>query len=236
MVQALLDSYEAFHHEIYRGMSDSTVDLIGQASDLLKNDIAEQEESYSKFRQASPLVASGSEEVNPLQERLAAIEVRRSELLLRRAGVESQLKALEKAKQAGAGSQQLLARVTEMRQQPQTPDGLPNISTVLENQLVQLIDDEQGLLEHYGPNHPHVLTMRQRIADTRRLFALPTTAHLPELESGDASTMASVQEDPVSSTPSTCSKNSRAWRSQKNCWPIFTSMNMPPPKSTASSS
>ena len=198
MVQALLDSYEAFHHEIYRGMSDSTVDLIGQASDLLKNDIAEQEESYSKFRQASPLVASGSEEVNPLQERLAAIEVRRSELLLRRAGVESQLKALEKAKQAGAGSQQLLARVTEMRQQPQTPDGLPNISTVLENQLVQLIDDEQGLLEHYGPNHPHVLTMRQRIADTRRLFALPTTAHLPELESGDASTMASVQEDPVS--------------------------------------
>ncbi len=197
VVQALLDSYEAFHTEIYRGMSDSTVDLIGQASDLLKNDIAEQEESYSKFRQASPLVANGSEEVNPLQERLAAIEVRRSELLLRRTGVESQLKALEKARESGANSQQLLARVTEMRQQPTTPDGLPSISAVLENQLVQLIDDEQGLLEHYGPNHPHVLTMRQRIADTRRLFALPTTAHLPELDSGDASTLASVNEDPV---------------------------------------
>ena len=197
VVQALLDSYEAFHHEIYRGMSDSTVDLIGQASDLLKNDIAEQEDSYSKFRQASPLVASGTEEVNPLQERLAAIELKRSEVLLRRADVESQLRALEGAKESGADSQQLLARVSEMRQQPTTPNGLPSISTVLENQLVQLIDDEQKLLEHYGPSHPHVLTMRQRIADTRRLFALPTTAHVPQRASDDASTLASAQEDPV---------------------------------------
>ncbi len=197
VVQALLDSYEAFHHEVYRGMSDNTVSLIRQARDLLKNDLAQQEETYSTFRQTSPLVASGTEEVNPLQDRLTTIEVQRSELLLRRAEIEWQLLALEQAKQDGSDAQQLLALVTEMRQQATTENGLPNVSTALENQLIQLIDDERGLLEHYGPNHPHVLTMRQRIADTRRLFALPTTAHMPQPESGDASETSSANQDPV---------------------------------------
>jgi capsular exopolysaccharide synthesis family protein len=197
VVQALLDSYEDFHHEVYRGMSDNTVGLILQARDLLKNDLAQQEETYSKFRQTSPLVASGTEEVNPLQERLTTIEVQRSELLLRRAQIEWQLLALEQAKQAGNDAQQLMALVTEMRQQATTENGLPDVSTALETQLIQLIDDERALLEHYGPNHPHVLTMRQRIADTRRLFALPTTAHMPVTESGDESETPSANQDAV---------------------------------------
>jgi capsular exopolysaccharide synthesis family protein len=173
------------------------VGLIRQARDLLKNDLAQQEDMYSSFRQTSPLVASGTDEVNPLQDRLSSIEVQRSELLLRRANIEWQLLALERAKQAGGGAQQLLARVTEMRQQATTENGLPSVSTALESQLIQLVDDERGLLEHYGPNHPHVLTMRQRIAGTRHLFALPTTAHMPVPESGDASETSSVNRDPV---------------------------------------
>ena len=197
VVQALLDSYEDFHSEVYRGMSDSTVGLIGQARDLLKNDLSQQEATYSKFRQSSPLVASGTEEVNPLQDRLAQIELRRSELLLRRAEVESQLLAIDQAKRAGSDREQLMALVTELRQQATTQTGLPSISAALETQLIQLVDDEQGLLEHYGPNHPHVLTMRQRIADTRQLFALPSAAHMPERESGDESLSASASRDPV---------------------------------------
>ncbi len=197
VVQALLNSYEAFHQEVYRGMSDNTVDLIGQARDLLKNDIAQQEEMYSKFRQSSPLVASGTDEVDPLQERLTTIEVQRSELLLRRAEIGSQLLAIEQAKQAGADDEQLLALVTELRQQATAENGLANVSTVLESQLIQLIDDEQELLEHYGPNHPHVLTMRQRITDTRRLMALPTTALMPPPEFGDASDSSAANRDPV---------------------------------------
>ncbi len=196
VVQALLDSYEAFHHEVYRGMSDSTVDLIRQARDLLKNDLTQQEENYSTFRQTSPLVARGTDEVNPLQDRLATIEGQRSELLLQRAEIERQLLALEQAKKDGSDRQQLLAMVSELRQLATTENGLPNVSTALESQLIQLVDDEQRLLEHYGPNHPHVAMMRQRIAATRRFFALPTSAHMEETESGDASTSSS-KTDPV---------------------------------------
>jgi succinoglycan biosynthesis transport protein ExoP len=197
VVQALLDSYEAFHDEVYRGMSDNTVSLIRQARDLLTKDLAQQEESYSTFRQTSPLVARGTDEVNPLQDRLTAIEVQRSDLLLRKAEIEWQLLALEQAQQDGVEAQRLLAMVTELRQQATTENGVPTTSAALENQLIQLMDNERALLEHYGPNHPHMLTMRQRISDTRRLFALPISAHMSVPESGDALEASSTNQDPV---------------------------------------
>ncbi len=195
VVQAILDSYEEFHHEVYQGMSDSTVSLISQARDLLKNDLAQQEESYSTFRLTSPLVARGSEEINPLQDRLTSIELQRSAVLLRRAEVERQLMALEQARQDGSDQQQLLAMVSEMRQMATPENGLPQASTALETQLIQLMDDEQRLLEHYGPNHPHVQTLRDRIAGTRQIFALPTTAHMPE--PGASPETAAANRDPI---------------------------------------
>lgn len=177
VVQALLSSYESFHQEIYRGMSDSTVELIDKARDLLENDLASQEQAYSDFRQQSPLVANGSEEINPLQNRLANIELRRSELLLRKAEVASQVRTLERVRQSGADDQQLLSRVYEMRQQAAVERGLPEMPAAIESQLVQLIDSKQELREYLGPDHPHVLSMEQRIEDLRQLFALPSAAH-----------------------------------------------------------
>ena len=195
VVQALLDSYKSFHDEVW--LSDNSVGLISQARDLLKNDLAQQEEAYSTFRQSSPLVSKGTDEVNPLQDRLTLIEQQRSDILLRRADVEWQLKAIEQAQQDSVDPKQLLAMITEMRQEATTEKGLTTVSTALENQLIQLVDDEQSLLEHYGPNHPHVLSLRQRIADTRRFLALPSTAHMTDAESGNASEPEAPNSDPV---------------------------------------
>lgn len=197
VLQALLDSYEDFHHEVYHGMTDSTVSLISQARDLLKNDIAQQEENYNAFRQTSPLVAKGNDEINPLQDRLTTIEVQRSALLLRRSEIKWQLLALEQARKEGRGNQQMLEMVTELRAQSTADSTLPTVSTTLENQLIQMVDDEQKLLEHYGPNHPHLQNLRQRIADTRRLFVMPTAAHIPDLESVDGPAITLETADPV---------------------------------------
>jgi capsular exopolysaccharide synthesis family protein len=197
VLQALLDSYETFHHEVYHGMTDSTVSLISQARDLLKNDIARQEESYNAFRQTSPLVAKGNDEINPLQDRLTTIELQRSALLLQRTEIKWQLLALEQARKEGRDDQQMLEMVTELRQHSTAESPLPTVSTTLENQLIQMVDDEQKLLEHFGPNHPHVQTLRQRIADTRRLFVLPTAVHFPDLESVDGEVATQETADPV---------------------------------------
>jgi capsular exopolysaccharide synthesis family protein len=197
VVQALLDSYESFHTEVYQGMSENILDLIEEALRIVKTDLGQQEEEYNRFRQASPLVARGTDEVNPLQDRLTSIEVQRSELLLRRAEIERQLMALEKASEDGMDYQQLLSMVSELRQLASSENGLPTISNSLEDQLIQLVDDEQRLLEHYGPQHPHVEMVRQRIASTRRLFALPTSAHLEQREASDSAQPAAALTDVV---------------------------------------
>ncbi len=197
VVQALLDSYHAFHAEVYSGMSDSAMDLIQQARELLRIDLAQQEESYSEFRQSSPLVTRGNDEINPLQDRLTSIEQQRSDVLLRRAQIQQQSLALQHAMEDGSNHEQLLEMVSELRQSATTENNLPTLSTAVENQLVQLLDDEQRLLDRYGPNHPQVATIRQRIASTRRLFALPSTAHMLEPESGNAGEAGTAGEDSV---------------------------------------
>ena len=83
-------------------MSDDTMRLIGEARDLLKNDLQRQEDAYVEFRQQSPLVTRGTDEVNPLQDRLTAIETQRTELLIRRAEVEGQLMAIKNAQKNNA--------------------------------------------------------------------------------------------------------------------------------------
>ena len=71
-MQAIVDSYKSFLDETYGGMSDDTMGLIGEARELLQNDLQQQEDAYSEFRQQSPLVTRGTDEINPLQDRLTA--------------------------------------------------------------------------------------------------------------------------------------------------------------------
>jgi capsular exopolysaccharide synthesis family protein len=159
-------------------MSGGTVELIKQARDLLKNDLATQEEAYSAFRQSSPLVARGTDEVNPRQERLTAIEGQRSAVLLRRAEVRRQLLAIRHAQEGGADPARLLGLISDLRKQSIENNAPGNTSEAVEAQLVQLLDNEHRLLENYGPNHPHVENIRQRIEAARREFALPSSARL----------------------------------------------------------
>ena len=180
VVEAVLNAYKTFLGEIYEGMSEDTMKLIEEARGLLQNDLQAQEEAYVQFRQASPLVTRGTDEVNPLQDRLTTIETQRSDLLIRRAEIEGQLQTIRNAKQVGYDNERLLALVTDLRSHATSPDDPANVPTTLNNQLFQLTDQEQQLLEHFGPNHPHVATLRQRIAATRQLLALPTTAYMQE--------------------------------------------------------
>ncbi len=185
VVQAVLDSYMEFLDEIHRDMSDDTVRLISEARDLLEHNLQRQEDDYVHFREASPLVSRGTDEVNPLQARLEAIEMQRTELLIRRTEIEGQLKSIQNAKSKNINDRDLLALVTDIRKQQTTDTTTANVSTAIDSQILQLADREQELLEHFGPNHPRVATIRQRIAAARKLLALPSTAYIQD--SGDPS-------------------------------------------------
>ena len=72
MINAILDSYRMFLDETYRNMGDDTVKLIAEARQVLKDDLEKREVAYRAFREKSPMLWKGKEEVNPLQDRLGA--------------------------------------------------------------------------------------------------------------------------------------------------------------------
>ncbi len=194
VVAAIVESYKSFLDEAYRGRSDEVVRLVARASKVLEHDLRKLEDAYIAFRKQSPLVSQGLEEVNPLQERLAAIDQRRSELMLLRTQLVGQLAAIEKAKQEGIGDEELIALIADIRRHFSEDEGTSGIANGLDTQMIQLTDREQQLLELYGPNHPHVATLRKRIETVRKLQALPTTAHITHVSVEDAGSGEDVSE------------------------------------------
>lgn len=182
VVEAVLDSYRSFLEEIYSDMSNNSFELIGAARDLLKNELQQQEDEYIEFRKQSPLVARGADEVNPLQDRLTSIEAQRSQLLIRQAQIEGQLQSMQVAMQEPADSETLLALVTDLRSQNDAENARTSVSSTLDTQLVQLASRKQELLDRYGPNHPHVKAIEDRIASTRRMLAAPSSAYIGDDE------------------------------------------------------
>ncbi len=194
VVSAIVNSYKGFLDEAYRGMSDDVLRLVAQAQSLLENKLQRQEDAYIEFRRNSPLVTQGPEEVNPLQERLAAIDAQRSELMLLQTSLRAQLAAVEKAQREGVEPSQLVALISDVRRQLVRDESFVTTANGLDAQLIQLTDREQQLLELLGPNHPHVTTIRKRIEAARKLQALPTTAHFSDVGSAQGLSDARVGE------------------------------------------
>lgn len=142
---------------------------------MLENDLAKQEAAYRKFRQESRMVWKGKEEINPHQERVTQLESKRSALLLRQAEVEGQIKSLESARQSGASPEELERLVTLVSSKE---DSVPHDRNApsLKSQLAPLLHEESMLLEYFGPKHPQVVSVRERIEATRRLFATGSTS------------------------------------------------------------
>lgn len=177
VVNAILDSYKQFLDETYRDLSGDTLNLITQARDVLQNDLTQLESQYWSFRQESPLLWKGSQDVNPLKDRLTMIENQRSSLLLRRAELESNLLTITQARDQKRSDEQLVAMVSDLIAQSDAETLTGKTALTLEQQLFPLLLEEKRLLEAYGPDHPDVQSVRARIEATRSFFALPSAAY-----------------------------------------------------------
>lgn len=176
-VKAILDSYQAFLEETYRNMGEDTIKLIGHARDDLQKDLSAQEEAYRDFRRTSPLVSNGVNEVNPRHARLTAIEQQLSEILLREASFESQLANIKHAKESGRTPEEMVGLVTNLVGQTQSRNGRPQSTLGLDGELFALIQEQQQMRQNYGPNHPHVKSVEDRIKATQSFFALPNASY-----------------------------------------------------------
>lgn len=177
VVNAVVTSYKEFLDETYRNMSDDTLKLVGDARDTLTKDLAAQEKAYREFREKSPLLFKGRDEINPRHEALMKIENRRSALLLQRANVQGRLDTIEDAMKRGTSRDELTAVISDLTRKSESLDERPEGLVTIEGQLLPLLQEEQNLLGEFGRNHPHIQSVRKRIDATREFFALPSAAY-----------------------------------------------------------
>jgi hypothetical protein len=84
ILSGVIAAYQEFIERTYSSPSEQTLELLTKARDLLHKDLAQAEERYLKFRQDSPVLFTNAAGVNFEAERLAILQRRRTELLIRR--------------------------------------------------------------------------------------------------------------------------------------------------------
>ncbi len=171
VVNALVNSYRGFLEETYQTVSYDTVKLITEARGVLERDLERKEAAYREFRERSPMVWRGKDEVNPRQDRLAAIESQRAVILLRKADLKGQSVTIENMQKSGSSDEELAALVVRLaRKSNEKESGERAAEDPLKSHLAPLLMDEENLRELLGPQHPQVLAMRQRIEALRNLL------------------------------------------------------------------
>ena len=165
ILTAIIESYQDFLDVTYRNVSEQTLELITKARDVLKRDLADSQKEYQKFRMHSPLVWRSKEGNSFHQERVAGIETKRSQLLIRQAELRDRVRALDKAIKEGKGREALAAAAQSSQAAKDSA-----IEHTMEGQLLPLLLREQQLMEEYGEDYPELRTVRKRITLTREFI------------------------------------------------------------------
>lgn len=176
VLDAVLGSYSELLEKRHRAVSRDTIELILREKESLRKELAEKEKAYRAFREQAPLLVKTRDGPDPRQERLNAIQAKRSALLLQKVELEGQLTAVERALAAGANPEAVLVSLAHFTYRSDAVTPGPNGTTSPQDQLLPLLVEERRLLRLHGPKHPEVLAAGARIESMRRLLLLPVTA------------------------------------------------------------
>ena len=105
--------------------------------------------------------------------------------------MEGQLKSIENARKLGKSHEALLSLVATLAGKEDGPTTAATASTApatappLKNQMVELLMEDRNLSADYGPNHPQVQAVRQRIETMRNFSLLPASASMAQVGVGD---------------------------------------------------
>lgn len=171
---AVLASYAEFLEETYQVTSNDTLKLAVQARDRLQKDLERREAEYVEFRKKDPLFGKAKEGLDLRLKQLDAVQAKRSGLLLQKAEIEGQLAALAKARQEGQSPETLRTMAAEFSPRGEREGVGRDKLQSLQDQLVPLLLEEQRLLQSYGPNHPEVRSVRERIKAAREFLTRPS--------------------------------------------------------------
>lgn len=172
IVSAVLETYQDFLEETYASMSDATVRLMEESCKSLLEDLKTQEDEYRQFREEAPLILRAEDGVSPALGRLTTIQAQQSQLLLQQIELESQLKSIEKAKEAGRSPEFMADLISNLDLGAVSPENKLGASKSerLDALLFPLLEEESKLRQYFGANHPSLNSVQIRIARARDFF------------------------------------------------------------------
>jgi capsular exopolysaccharide synthesis family protein len=194
VLNAILASYQEFLNSSNQGSAKEALELFTKARNLVQNDLEQKEKAYAEFRKNTPVLWKTATGSTLYMERLGNIDAERAALTMRMAQINATLAAVDEAVKKGRSRAELLEIISALPgrsgamvrgplglARPNPLDAIANEGTStsyqggLEQELVQLQLQEGKLLQDYGPQHPQVLSLRDRMQTIRGLLAPTTT-------------------------------------------------------------
>jgi len=188
VLESVLDSYRQFLGETEKGISDQTIQLMTRAKEELHEQLTQKEAAYLTFRKQAPLQwNSDSKQAQTVHTaRLARLEQERARLRQQRTEIETHIKTVEEAMDQGADKRALLLLIGRM--DDASAAGRAR-ALDLETQLLTLQAQEQLLLRDFGPDHPLVKAVEEKITAWRSYLdnggRIGGEAILPDMASED---------------------------------------------------
>lgn len=191
IVAALIEAYHEYLQDDHSESQSDLAALVSRATQQLQSELRQREADYEKFRAAAPVhLKSPARSVNGQrlsvssnihQENLEALDRERTQLLLRKAEVQSQIQSVESALAAGrprsevAASIQLFVAPTSRLNDSSSASALassPAAEAQRQNdgELLRLILEERQLQQQYGADWPALVTVREQIAALRQYY------------------------------------------------------------------
>jgi uncharacterized protein involved in exopolysaccharide biosynthesis len=178
ILNAIIDSYQAFLKDTYRNTNAEAMELIAQARGLVQKDLETKEAAYQKFLAETPPLWKGPNTVTTHQDRLYKLDASISALRVRRAEIEASIETLDRALKSGRNPRAIVERLAARaanRNQAAAPANPaladPRPAVALEEELAALQLQEARLLAVRAPNHPDVIALRRHMDTVRRMIS-----------------------------------------------------------------
>jgi succinoglycan biosynthesis transport protein ExoP len=193
VLTAVIASYQEFLKNRTEDASEQTLKLIEQARNVLEDELVKKEKARDEFISKMPALWKTQYGTTLYQARLVNLDAQRTSLNVQRARLRAALDAVDTALKEGRSQAELLDLVSSLPGRSSlegaaggmnqmgtsgmesSKGGTGFLATGLEGQLIALQLEEGSLLDDYGPEHPRVKSLRDRMQTIRGLLTPSAT-------------------------------------------------------------
>jgi capsular exopolysaccharide synthesis family protein len=170
VLTAVIESYKDFLDENYKNTSDKTFDVINQAIDRLRGELAKKNLEYKQFRHApdAPLLVKSETGETIHKSRIIELQRKETGLLERQSEIEQRLLAVKQARDKNLPREAILPLAQRQFDGKAPPPAAHEAA--LKTALLPLKRQEAELAGFYGEDYPGLARVRAEIEMTKKFY------------------------------------------------------------------